>query len=228
VLGPAFLRLWFGMVKTRWIFPGFGDRETVELTNRIFTIWHQHFPLFIKSHRNSGARILVSGHGDGQLFAGVARRLGLGIVSGSSTRGGAQAVKTLLELSDEGPGFVISPDGPRGPRHKFQLGAVYFASRSGLPLVAVHAEYDRFWQLGTWDGLMIPKPFSRCVVTLHEGFTLPPDLDRDAQKEWCRKMEAVHETLARASRENFEELYAQGISESEVASLWSRSSPKSD
>ena len=220
VLGPLLLRLWFSTVKTRWIFPGYGDREARDLTNRIFAIWHAQLLLFVKTHRNTGVRLLISGHGDGQLIAGIVERMGLRKVSGSSTRGGGAAMKVLVEVADDGRGVVITPDGPRGPAYRFRPGAVYLASRTGLPVVPVYARFDRYWELGTWDRFILPKPFSRCVIQTHEEFAIPAGIEREEQESWCRTMEQAHETLAKAAREDFEELFQRGITEAELTSLW--------
>ena len=47
--------------------------------------------------------------------------------------------------------LTITPDGPRGPRRQLAPGAIYLASKLGLPLVVMGYGYDRPWRVA--DGL---------------------------------------------------------------------------
>ena len=37
--------------------------------------------------------------------------------------------------------------------------------------------FSSAWRLKTWDGLVIPKPFSRVIVIFDELLVVPPKLD---------------------------------------------------
>src|SRR5262245_55894488 len=58
-------------------------------------------------------QILISDHRDGELITQVVRRLGFGVVRGSTTRGGARALREMRQRVDRGH-LCVTPDGPRG------------------------------------------------------------------------------------------------------------------
>ncbi len=78
--------------------------------------------------------ILISDHRDGELITQVVRRLGFGVVRGSTTRGGARALREMTHRIDRG-NLCVTPDGPKGPRRHVHQGLIYLASRTGLPIV---------------------------------------------------------------------------------------------
>ena len=55
-------------------------------------------------------------------------RFGLAVVRGSSSRGGAQALRALAAAVRAGEDVAVVPDGPRGPRERVQPGVVALAA----------------------------------------------------------------------------------------------------
>jgi lysophospholipid acyltransferase (LPLAT)-like uncharacterized protein len=145
---------------------------------------------------------LISAHADGRLIAWAVSLLGLDSVRGSSTRGGAEGALHLLEEAKKGSHVAITPDGPRGPRHKFKRGAVVLARRSRLPLVPVAVYPERRWEFGSWDRMFLPKPFARVVVNSTGPIMVPEDLPDDQVEAFCdqmaQRLEAVYEEAKHA------------------------------
>ncbi len=148
-----------------------------------FTIWGM--PVFPKSV------ILISQHQDGEYISQIVEHLGASTIRGSTTRGSRAALRELLHL---GPNkhLGITPDGPKGPRRVFQSGAVYVASRTGLPIVPVGFGFSNAWRANNWDQFAVPKPFSslRCVVGW--PIRVPPRLDSQGIEHWRARAEAAH------------------------------------
>ncbi len=100
--------------------------------------------------------------------------------------------------------MAITPDGPRGPRHSFAPGALALAHRAGAPIVSIVAHVDRTWQLRSWDGFEIPKPFAR--VTIAYGAPVALD-DADVRSaaartdEFARGMQHALIEVERLSQE---------------------------
>ena len=106
----------------------------------IFAFWHAHQLMMPLAYRGSAARrlyILISQHRDGELIQQAASRFGFQSVRGSSTRGGVAAFRELVRLGKSGVDFVVTPDGPRGPRQVAKIGVVQLAKSTGLPIVPV-------------------------------------------------------------------------------------------
>ncbi len=103
--------------------------------NIILAFWHAQQLMIPIGYRGRGSHVLISRHGDGEIIARVIARFGHEAVRGSSTRGGAGALRALIKLGRSGRDVVVTPDGPKGPRHVAKLGVIHLAKATGLPIV---------------------------------------------------------------------------------------------
>jgi Kdo2-lipid IVA 3' secondary acyltransferase len=133
--------------------------------NRLFLIpyvkerWLPHLP---------GA-ILTSPSADGQIIADLCAEFGLVAARGSSSKP-EKGMSALIKLADcikAGCEVGITPDGPRGPKYVLGPGLLKLAQLTGAGLMPVTVHYSNAWAFKTWDGFMVPKPWS--TVTIHLG-----------------------------------------------------------
>ncbi len=158
---------------------------------KLYIFWHEYilFPLYLRGHCNM--TMLLSRHRDAEVLAQAARYLGFRFVRGSTNRGGLSALRELLR-NGQHTSLAITPDGPRGPRRRLAPGAIYVASRLGLPLVAMGFGYDRPWRVRrAWDRFAIPRPFSRARAVTSPPLCIPPDLDRQGLEHFRRQVESL-------------------------------------
>ncbi|MEQ1562375.1 MAG: DUF374 domain-containing protein, partial [Nitrospiraceae bacterium] len=101
----------------------------------ILAFWHAQQLMVPIGYRGTGANVLISQHQDGEIIARIISRFGHRAVRGSSTRGGALALRELIRLGRSGADLVVTPDGPKGPRQVAKLGVVQLAKATGLPIV---------------------------------------------------------------------------------------------
>lgn len=101
----------------------------------ILAFWHAQQLMIPIGYRGPGAHVLISQHGDGEIIARIIARFGHQAVRGSSTRGGSGALRALIKLGRSGRDVVVTPDGPKGPRHVAKLGVIQLAKATGLPIV---------------------------------------------------------------------------------------------
>jgi len=149
--------------------------------NAITAFWHERLPMMPMHWRLARRRekrllgttshVLVSRHSDGRFIGDVVRRFDLKLVYGSSSKGGAMAVISLLRGLGQGDVVAITPDGPRGPRRRAAAGVAQLAMASRLPVLAAGAATTRHIRLNSWDRMMLPLPFGRGVVVLHPPIT---------------------------------------------------------
>jgi hypothetical protein len=152
---------------------------------------------------------LVSRHQDGAYLAEFMRYCRIRSVRGSTARGGDQALRELLHVGDDWNIF-ITPDGPRGPHHEIKPGLVYLASRTGKPIIPAVSHCENAWHVqGSWTGLVVPKPFSRCTYLLGAPLSIPADLSRDQI--------ALHMSRVQAEMNRLEEKLARIIRGEELA-----------
>jgi lysophospholipid acyltransferase (LPLAT)-like uncharacterized protein len=123
-------------------------------------------------------QILISDHRDGEYITQVVKRLGFGVVRGSTTRGGGRALKEMLGRIDRGH-LCVTPDGPRGPRRSVHPGMIYLASRTGWPIVGAGMAFRDPWRARSWDRFAVPRPFRAACAVAPEPVVVPPDADRD-------------------------------------------------
>jgi hypothetical protein len=135
-------------------------------------------------------QILISDHRDGEMITQVVQRLGFGVVRGSTTRGGARALREMQTRVDRGH-LCVTPDGPRGPRRTVQQGTTYLASRTGLPIVGVGMAFQRPWRAKSWDRFAVPRPFGAAACVVPKAVYVPPDADRDTLESARLEVERV-------------------------------------
>ncbi len=147
--------------------------------NRILGITLCHLRCYPHGRR-AGVTVLTSPSRDGEIIAQVAQGFGMSAARGSSSRKGSQALLELIRRVESGGDIAITPDGPRGPRYKLGPGAIFLAQTTGAVLAPVHAKFSRCFRMKTWDGFIIPWPFSTVSVTVDEMIPVPRELTNEA------------------------------------------------
>ncbi len=135
--------------------------------------------------------ILISDHADGEMITQVVKRLGFGVVRGSTTRGGVRALRDIAERVESGETVdpCFTPDGPRGPRRHVHQGMIYAASRLGRPIVAAGLAFQDPWRAKSWDRFAVPRPFHAAACVVPPAIHVPPDADRDTIEVYRLKVE---------------------------------------
>ncbi len=136
--------------------------------NCVVVGWHGELfvnPVFYsKFRRGFDSYAMVSHHFDGELIARTFYlATGVKSIRGSSKKGARAVLVQAIKKIKEGSDVILTPDGPRGPRHKFQSGALAIAKRARNKLVIITARPEKYWRLNSWDRFMIPKPFSKIL-----------------------------------------------------------------
>jgi lysophospholipid acyltransferase (LPLAT)-like uncharacterized protein len=139
----------------------------------IFTLWHGRLLPCTHFHRGQGVVTLISQHRDGEYITRVVRKWGYTAVRGSSTRGGLEALRELIQHVKKGRSLAITPDGPKGPFEKMKPGPVLMAQRTGAPIIPTVSGADRAWYVGGWDRFMIPRPFAKLQIAYGEPVFVP-------------------------------------------------------
>ena len=122
---------------------------------------------------------------DGEIIAQICQRLGVGVIRGSTARGGCHALLEMIRNQDETTHLAITPDGPRGPRRELKAGVVMVASQSGLPIVPVGigvsgptaSTFALIWKLEPKGVTAAPCP--SCTLVGRFAYAVP-DVTRSA------------------------------------------------
>ena len=146
--------------------------------------------------------LMCSQSRDGDAMAYVEQKLGFQVVRGSSGRGGARALVSLIKSQRAEPGLSagLAIDGSRGPRGIAQAGGLMLAQKTGGLVVPIAASTSSCWiYQRSWDRLVVPMPFAEIHVDVGEPIRVPTDIDADGMERLRLQLEqsvlGVHAAL---------------------------------
>lgn len=173
-----------------WLMRGIGATLKFEIEDRagafagvrdgfIWAFWHNRMFLVPWFHErwfgHVPGTILTSPSGDGQVIADVCAEFGIEAERGSSSRP-QQGMSALIALAGkvrEHYDIGITPDGPRGPKHRVQPGIIKLAQLTGGRIMPVHIHYSRAIRFQTWDEFLLPMPFATVRMVFDTPVTVP-------------------------------------------------------
>jgi lysophospholipid acyltransferase (LPLAT)-like uncharacterized protein len=177
----------------RWEVQGREHLDTILASGHrtIFTSWHVCIVTATWFWRDRGIVVMSSVSRDAEYTGRVIKRFGYGTARGSATRGGRRALAEMARCLENGLDVGITIDGPRGPAYVAKPGAVTLARHTGQAILPFHVTTSSCIEIGSWDRLQIPLPFTRAVTLIGEPIYVPRDATSD-------EIEAKHEALQTA------------------------------
>jgi hypothetical protein len=161
----------------------------------IFCFWHQCVLPCTFYYRRTHATIIVSRSFDGELITRILELFGFHTTRGSSARGAREGLLGLKQVIASGHPAIFTADGPRGPIYRTKMGPIKLAHITGARIGAFHLEPKRAWTMHSWDRFLVPKPFTRIVVSWARWTTVPGDL---AESQFEQKREELNAAIERA------------------------------
>ena len=189
----CFIGAWMALVRstTHWTIVGEEHAKPVWNSGKgvVWCYWHSRImgAHSIWPKNVQPMLMLISLSPDGVFVARAAEMVGRLVVRGSSSKknaegetedkGALQAFRQMMSHAAKGGCVGITPDGPRGPRMRAQVGALRVAKIAKVPLLpsafAVKgAKYAR-----SWDRFHIPPLFSRGVIVYRPAIVVPARVD---------------------------------------------------
>ncbi len=162
----------------------------------IFIGWHETNLIAIAVHRLMRKRPVTALAPTG--LAGRVMRGWLkaaGVTPVTLKRGCSRsALLGLYRAIEAGRDVLIAVDGPEGPAHAVQDGAVWIARRTGAPLIPAGFAATPHLRLPRWDRLIIPLPWARTIAVM--GKPIVPDRAGNDMSGTLRR--ALDDATARA------------------------------
>ncbi len=169
-------RIWFATCRIRTHGQEYRDQVNAQGGPVVASFWHYTiFFIFYYMRKESGVA-MVSASKDGEYISRVANKFGFETVRGSRKKGGMQAIKGLIRNMREGRNAAIVADGSQGPARVVQAGSIVLASRTGTPVLPMLWSCSRYKRFGSWDGTVLPYPFSRIDFFYGEPLEVPPKI----------------------------------------------------
>jgi lysophospholipid acyltransferase (LPLAT)-like uncharacterized protein len=185
-LNPVLLSLITGLVAfyirlvhrtLRWEWIGHEKYRDLIASGQPFicAFWHSRLLMMpiLKREQPQRFAMLISDHRDGELIAQVMTHFDIESRRGSAAdprkkdkrKGGAGALKALVDAHRQGFNTGVTPDGPRGPRQRAQAGVAQLARLAGVPVIPLGYSARRAKRLESWDRFLLPfpVPFSKGV-----------------------------------------------------------------
>jgi lysophospholipid acyltransferase (LPLAT)-like uncharacterized protein len=163
----------------RWRVTGFEHFTGIFATGRfpVMAFWHGRILPALYYFRRRGIVVITSDNFDGEWMAKIIHRFGYMTARGSTSRNAARAALRAKRRMEEGRPVGLTVDGPRGPAHVAQPGALWLAKVTGNPVLPFHLEAASHWTARSWDASQVPLPFSRIAVVVGEPLWVPGDAD---------------------------------------------------
>ena len=145
----------------------------------VIAFWHCDMLPIWKLFANKNASALISKNKDGEILSYLLTKWKYKLVRGSSSKEGKEAIKEILELDDRSY-FLITPDGPRGPKYECKAGAFVIAQRKQIPLYFVKCKIKckKIFKK-SWDNFIFPVFFSKIEIEFSDRI----DISSEASKE---------------------------------------------
>lgn len=192
--GFAFYYLKFVGLTTRWVSVT-GVKETYEMLDKYGSMivigWHGRtleMPYFWNKTRTLNA--LVSPHRDGQLIVHILAKFGIGNINGSTDKNSTEAAIELMRNLQQGNSIAIIPDGPRGPSMKLTMSPLFYAQKSGKPLVGITYSIAGSKVISrSWDSMLVPLPFHKGMYAITKPTFIPADATPEELEQYRQKIE---------------------------------------
>lgn len=190
----AYYYLKFVGLTTRWQSVT-GVKETYETLDKYGSMivigWHGRtliMPYFWNKTRPLNA--LVSPHRDGRIIVHILAKFGIGNINGSSDRNSKEAAIELMRNLQQGNSIAIIPDGPRGPSMKLTLSPLFYARKSGKPIMGItYSIAGSKIITQSWDNMLIPLPFHKGMYAITEPVFIPENTTDEELEIYRQKIE---------------------------------------
>ncbi len=164
LLASVLIRCLRRLLRWRWVNQGI----VLDLHRRdrpyVHAFFHDQLLMMTYSYlgRPFGRRLAVlsSRHRDGEYVARTLERFGHLMVRGSSGGGAVAGLREMIRHLRGGLDAAFATDGPRGPRHRVQMGVIEAARLGDAPIVPVAfaASKKKLWGPGTPSRCLSPSP----------------------------------------------------------------------
>lgn len=200
-LGSGYIRLVRRCV--RWTWHGREEFDAVLASRKplIFAFWHGRILLMppLIEETPLHVKVLISNNRDGEMISRTVGYFGASAIRGSSRdprkagkqKGGSMAAREAFEHLASGGIVAITPDGPRGPRMRAQLGIARISMEAGVPILPCGASLRSGKVLRSWDRFILPLPWGRGSFALGPLIEPPKEGDGETLEAYCRRIETV-------------------------------------
>lgn len=157
----------------------------------IIASWHQRFfgGFFLPQIFKWSPCIMISQSRDGDFISRVVQHIGWIPVRGSSSRGGKEALRAMVEGVTKNRIGAHIVDGPTGPPRIIKPGLLLLAMNADACISLGTVSYANAWAFSSWDRFRVPKPFSRVLFRFGPITSIPKEMNEEQFQSLRKRME---------------------------------------
>jgi lysophospholipid acyltransferase (LPLAT)-like uncharacterized protein len=126
------------------------------------------------------------------VLSNILNHWGIDVIRGSSSNNGKEALQSAVNELQKGKTFLITPDGPKGPRNNMKPGAVIAAFRASKPLFLCRIDCSSAYIFKkSWDLFSLPLPFAKINVHYTEIVPIQDQSNREEIQDIIRSCENI-------------------------------------
>lgn len=132
----------------------------------ILVLWHEHVLMAAHHWPASKAPLssLYTASPIGRVAGALHRQRGLQPIEMAPKASNLAASRAVLQRAREGVSIGIAADGPLGPARVLKGAALDWARTTGMPVFVYAFATSRGRRLGSWDRMVLPRPFGRGAI----------------------------------------------------------------
>lgn len=183
IVWALYIYLKFAYFTSKWHFilpDGLDEKELDKENGLLFAMWHNRlaYGMYIfDNYKNVFG--LTSPHSDGKILSKLILMMNYKIIEGSTNKNSTLAVKEIIKHLTNGNKIVVTPDGPRGPVYKNGSVITKIANKYNKKIIPISCHASKYFQLNSWDKMMLPKPFSKIIVLIDNPLNLSGNDEND-------------------------------------------------
>lgn len=141
----------------------------------VYACWHQNILSALLGHVGESYTMIISASKDGDIMSALVSEYGHTTARGSSSRKGKEAlIAVVKEMKSKKLSASMAVDGPKGPLYEVKKGALLMAQLTESAVVPMSFAASSAWVFDkSWDKFILPKPFSKIVMTIGEPIVIP-------------------------------------------------------
>jgi hypothetical protein len=192
----------FAFRTIRWERIGFESYEAdiARGIPRVLCCWHERlfFTPYLRDWTDHKLTVMASQHADARIASANLVERGIGLIELATSGDNSAALKEAVKTVRAGNSLGITVDGPFGPPRVAKRGALVIAGLAGVQAAPCSYAVSRSIRLKTWDGFVVPLPWSRGVLAVGDGFMPEKRMSEAEFDAACTRLSGLIDDLTAA------------------------------
>ncbi|MEA2081588.1 MAG: DUF374 domain-containing protein, partial [Elusimicrobiota bacterium] len=181
---------------------GWEHQKKIEAAGKkyIYAIWDGRQMFLLPFAVGKNLVILATRSDVGEVLKVIHRFFTIKVVRGSSSSGGASALKGMIRAIRSGLNGALAVDGPQGPAQIAKPGIIQIAKMSGAVILPLSAGVKKKLIVDYyWNKVQIPAPFTSGRYVIGKPVEVPRNADRQEMNKMLALLQMELEKITKES-----------------------------